>query len=213
MVGFCFWGKVFDDISSDHVLTQPFRILCPIERATHVIVSLQESQLRLSEYGFECWGNDLLRREHYLSPTSCGHLGRVSNKGRLVDGESTCVQYDGPWKPNADDCLQCAIVGGAITGQILSAVCIKWLSRWVSLKWQLVATVVIFTAFIGGQAKISADDRARPTAFSFISSTMIGLMEVLTMAGAPLMIPAEDLGLANGIEFTIRGILSCVSGE
>ncbi len=42
---------------------------------------------------------------------------------------------------------------------------------------------------------------------------MIGFMEVLTMAGAPLMVDPKDLGLANGIEFTTRGILSCLASK
>lgn len=98
-----------------------------------------------------------------------------------------------------------------MVGQFLAAVSTKWLARWVSLKTQLVATCVIFTAFIGAMAKVTADNKARAVVFSLISSAMVGLMEVITMAGAPLMVAPEDIGLANGIEFTVRGILSCIS--
>lgn len=100
-----------------------------------------------------------------------------------------------------------------MVGQFLAAVSTKWLARWISLKWQLVATCVIFTVFIGGMAKVTVDHKARAIVFSLISSAMVGLMEVITMAGAPLMVAPEDIGLANGIEFTVRGILSCISSK
>jgi hypothetical protein len=100
-----------------------------------------------------------------------------------------------------------------MVGQFLAAISTKFLARWISLKSQLVATCVIFTAFIGGMAKVTVDHKARAVVFSIISSAMVGLMEVITMAGAPLMVAPEDIGLANGIEFTVRGILSCISSQ
>lgn len=100
-----------------------------------------------------------------------------------------------------------------MVGQFLAAISTKWLARWISLKSQLVATCVIFTAFIGAMAKVTVDHKARAVVFSIISSAMVGLMEVITMAGAPLMVAPEDIGLANGIEFTVRGILSCISSQ
>lgn len=33
------------------------------------------------------------------------------------------------------------------------------------------------------------------------------------MAGAPLVIDPKDIGVANGIEFSIRGVLSALAGE
>lgn len=98
-------------------------------------------------------------------------------------------------------------------GQFLAAIATKWLARLIPMKWILVATCVIFTTFIGAMAKVTVDHKARAILFSIISSAMVGMMEVITMAGAPLMIEPEDMGLANGIEFTVRGILSCISSQ
>ena len=42
---------------------------------------------------------------------------------------------------------------------------------------------------------------------------MIGYMEVLTLAGAPMMVDAKDIGLANGVEYTIRSGFSVLAGK
>lgn len=62
-------------------------------------------------------------------------------------------------------------------------------------------------------AAVTPDHKGRAISFSILSSVMIGWMEVLTMAGAPLVIDPKDIGVANGIEFSIRGILSGLAGE
>jgi hypothetical protein len=90
---------------------------------------------------------------------------------------------------------------------------IKLAGRYISIKWQLVLCCVLFTTFTGAMAAVSAKHKGRAITFSILSSWMIGFMEVLTMAGAPLMVDPKDLGLANGIEFTTRGILSCLASK
>lgn len=62
-------------------------------------------------------------------------------------------------------------------------------------------------------ANVIADNQARATVFCVISSAMIGLMEVLTIVGALLTVAPEDMGLANGVEFTLRGVSTCICGE
>jgi hypothetical protein len=36
---------------------------------------------------------------------------------------------------------------------------------------------------------------------------------VITMAGAPLMINPKDMGIANGLQFTIRGVMQSLASE
>lgn len=83
---------------------------------------------------------------------------------------------------------------------------VPFLCRVIGFKWQLIICCTIFTAFIGGLAAIDVGSLGRTVAFSLISSMMIGWMEVVTMAGAPLMVEPKDLGIANGVEFSTRGI-------
>lgn len=98
-------------------------------------------------------------------------------------------------------------------GQGLAVPLTGYLTRWVPLKWQLITTCVLFTAFIGGMAEVTTEHKARAIVFSFISSTMIGVMEVITFAGAPLQIDNKDMGLATGVVATIRGVLATISSK
>ena len=84
--------------------------------------------------------------------------------------------------------------------------------RFVSLKWQLVIVCVLFTAFTGGMGAVTTQNEARAIVFSILSSTMIGYMEVITLAGAPMMVEPQDIGLANGVEYTIRSGCSVLAG-
>jgi len=102
-------------------------------------------------------------------------------------------------------------VAGAVFGQLLGAFS-KSYTRFLSLKWQLVTCCVIFTAFTGGMAAVTASHISRAIVFSILSSMMIGYMEVLTLAGAPLMVDPKDLGLANGVEYTVRSGFSVLAG-
>jgi hypothetical protein len=80
------------------------------------------------------------------------------------------------------------------------------------MKWQLVLCCVLFTAFSGGMAAVSNDHKGRAIAFSILSSAMIGYMEVITLAGAPLMVDPKNIGLANGVEYTVRSGMSVLAG-
>ena len=104
--------------------------------------------------------------------------------------------------------IQCSLVAGAVFGQFLGA-----FSKYgPKLKWQLVVCCCLFTAFTGGMAAVSSSHESRAIVFSVISSIMIGYMEVLTLAGAPLMVDAKDIGLANGVEYTVRSGFSTLAG-
>lgn len=59
-------------------------------------------------------------------------------------------------------------------------------------------------------ATVVYPNEGRDVAFSLIISIMIGFMELITLAGAPLMGEAGDIGIANGFAYTIRGTLSAV---
>ena len=95
-------------------------------------------------------------------------------------------------------------------GQLLGSGTKRY-ARFVSMKWQLVACYVIFTAFTGAMAKVEEAHLSRAIVFSIISSMMIGWMEIITLAGAPLMVEPEYIGVANGTSYTFRGLLSALA--
>lgn len=66
---------------------------------------------------------------------------------------------------------------------------------------------------MGGLAHVTVDGQARQVAFSFICGLMIGFVEVLAITGAALSVAYEDLGAANGLQFTIRGTFSAISSK
>lgn len=100
-----------------------------------------------------------------------------------------------------------------MVGQFLASFTATFLYRIVSAKWQLVISNCIFAAFMGGLAHVTVDGQARQVAFSFICGLMIGFVEVLAITGAALSVPYEDLGAANGLQFTIRGTFSAISSK
>jgi hypothetical protein len=85
--------------------------------------------------------------------------------------------------------------------------------RVLPIKWQLVCVCVVFTSFTGGLAAVTADGMVRCIVFGIIACTMIGYMEVLTLAGAPMTVDAKDIGLANGVEYTVRSGFSVLAGK
>lgn len=62
-------------------------------------------------------------------------------------------------------------------------------------------------------AAVTADHEARPVVLSLLASIMIGYMEVITLAGAPMMVDPKDIGLANGAEYTVRSGCSVLAGK
>lgn len=100
-----------------------------------------------------------------------------------------------------------------VLGQFLASLTATFLHRFVSVKWQLVLSNVVFAAFMGGLAHVTRDGQARQVAFSAIAGMMIGFLEVLAITGAVLSVPYEDFGSANGLQFTIRGTLSAISSK
>jgi hypothetical protein len=62
-------------------------------------------------------------------------------------------------------------------------------------------------------AKVDVGHQARQVTFSLVCGTMIGFLETLTIAGAVLMVAHEDIGSANGLQYTIRGTLSAISSK
>jgi hypothetical protein len=61
-------------------------------------------------------------------------------------------------------------------------------------------------------AGATSNTKGMAMAFSLISSAMIGYMECICLAGGPLMMESKDLGLASGVQFSVRTGLSSLAG-
>jgi len=73
------------------------------------------------------------------------------------------------------------------------------------------AAVVVFVTFTGALAAIDSSRKGMGIAFSIISSAGIGYMEVITLAGGPLMVDPKDIGLACGVQFAVRTGMSSLA--
>jgi hypothetical protein len=61
-------------------------------------------------------------------------------------------------------------------------------------------------------AAIDSSKEAMAVAFSLIGGIAIGYMELITVAGGILMVEAQDIGVAIGIQYALRlGITSLSS--
>lgn len=62
-------------------------------------------------------------------------------------------------------------------------------------------------------AAIDSSRQGMAIAFSLLGGIGIGYMEVITVAGGILMVEAENVGLAIGIQYALRLGLSSLSSE
>lgn len=80
------------------------------------------------------------------------------------------------------------------------------------IKWQLLLSCLLFTAFVGASAASSLTLPMAAT-FSSLVGFGIGYMEIITISGAPLMVDTKDFGIAIGALFSIRTCFSTLSGS
>ncbi len=103
------------------------------------------------------------------------------------------------------------MTAGTVAGQFLAG--FSTFVPKIKLKWQLVTSVCIFTAFIGGSAGVTSSTKTMAIVFSLISGIMIGYIETLTIGGGPLTQDAKDIGLAAGVQYTFRSGTSALAGK
>lgn len=72
---------------------------------------------------------------------------------------------------------------------------------------------MLITAFIGAEASANGSNLAMGVIFSLIGSFGIGYLEIICIVGGPLHIPAKDLGLANGLQMSLRTVTSSLASK
>jgi hypothetical protein len=81
-----------------------------------------------------------------------------------------------------------------------------------NIKWQLVVSSAALLAFTAAMATTGLS-RTQGMVFSFFAGLAAGYVEIVTMAGGPLMIDPELLGIAMGTQSLLRGLCSTLSSK
>jgi hypothetical protein len=62
-------------------------------------------------------------------------------------------------------------------------------------------------------ASATPNTKGRAIAFSLLSSMGIGYMEVITLVRGPLSVDPSEIGLASGLQFSVRTALDSLAGK
>ncbi|KAH0840981.1 siderophore iron transporter [Fonsecaea pedrosoi] len=109
--------------------------------------------------------------------------------------------------PSQAGWYSCTITAGVLAGQGMAGFTVKLFKY---IKWQLLLSCIIFTAFVGASAAASLT-LSMAAVFSILVGLGIGYMEIITISGAPLMVDTKDFGIAIGALFSIRTCFSTIS--
>lgn len=104
------------------------------------------------------------------------------------------------------------MTGGTVLGWAVSAVVLTVWPK-VSIKYQLIASTIVITTFIGAEASADGSNLASGIIFSLLGGFGIGYLETICIAAAPLHLNAKNLGVASGIQFSLRTVLSGIASE
>lgn len=102
----------------------------------------------------------------------------------------------------------CIIGGGTVIGQSLCGIFVKRVGK---QKWQLIGTMIILTAFVGGMAASTASTRSLALAFTIIASVSLGYVESVSFTIAPFCIAPKHIGLALGLLGCVRSSIASIA--
>ncbi|KAK6074220.1 trichothecene efflux pump [Seiridium cupressi] len=102
---------------------------------------------------------------------------------------------------------RCSINSGLVAGQLIGGLLA---SRIRYIKWQLLASCVLLSLFLGLMAAFNLP-LAASISFSTIASIGAGYSEVITLTGSPMMTDPNHMGVAVGIQSSMRGLLTSAS--
>ncbi|KAK5215234.1 hypothetical protein LTS03_011629 [Exophiala xenobiotica] len=149
----------------------------------------------------------LFKNRNYVVLSLCASVATAMFYGlNIIWPQQISALYAGSGKSGA--WMACTLTAGVIFGQALGSLLVKRIGK---TKWQLVVACCILTAFSSGMAGITEKTKGMAIAFSCISSTMIGYLDIICLAGAILEVDAKDIGLASGVAFTFRTALSSLA--
>lgn len=104
---------------------------------------------------------------------------------------------------------QSSVIGGGILlGETFGGFAITYLPK---AKWQVIILSIMATAFLGGQAGMTADAHATFIALGVMATFAIGWIDSITFSGVTLLYEAQDIGLATGILGSIRAVGGAVA--
>lgn len=97
--------------------------------------------------------------------------------------------------------LACVVGSSTLLGQVIGAILVRYIpeSRYI-----LISSCASLLAFSGAMISIRPNDEAKAVALMFMACFSVGIIEICSLALAPLACPPEDLGVATGALGSIR---------
>lgn len=149
----------------------------------------------------------LLKNRNFVTLMTCSTVGSmVFYSLNIIWPQQIGALFDST--PSEIGWISCTLTAGVIFGEFTGAFAVRYIGK---IKYQLVTAVTFFVTFTGAMASIDSSRKAMAIAFSLLSSIGIGYMEVITLAGGPLMVDSKDIGLACGFQFAVRTGMSSLA--
>ncbi|EXM15818.1 MFS transporter superfamily [Fusarium oxysporum f. sp. vasinfectum] len=114
--------------------------------------------------------------------------------------------------PSVAGWASCILSGGIVLGAIIQGFLPphRMQKLGITIKMELVACCIIFTAFIGAMADPNLT-LAKATIFGMIALTAQGIFESRCVAAASLEVDQKDVGQSNGAQMSFRTVITAVA--
>ncbi|OAG44853.1 hypothetical protein AYO21_00815 [Fonsecaea monophora] len=112
--------------------------------------------------------------------------------------------------PSATGWISCTTSAGLNVGFILAGALSHKIKH---VKYQLLAGAIFLTTFSGAMSAADGTKLAVPIVFVIIAAIAIGWIEVLVGSAGPLCLNAKDIGVANGVQWGLRTLMSSLASS
>jgi hypothetical protein len=97
--------------------------------------------------------------------------------------------------------LSCTVASSTALGQICAGAIVRWGGN---VRWWLMFSTFAMVAFVAALAGLTPSHKDMGIAFTIIGPFFVGVIELVSLAVAPLFCDAQDIGLASGLLASIR---------
>jgi predicted MFS family arabinose efflux permease len=111
------------------------------------------------------------------------------------------VAYLFPGTTTHNGWLACIVGSATLVGQVVGGVLCQYVPK---SRWILIGSCLSLTAFSASMVSLRPGDETSGIAFMFMACFSVGIIEICSLALAPLACASEDIGAALGALGTIR---------
>ncbi|KAK6423434.1 hypothetical protein LTR95_016530 [Oleoguttula sp. CCFEE 5521] len=97
--------------------------------------------------------------------------------------------------------LACVVGGSCLVGQIVGAILCQYIKQ---SRYILIGGCVLLLSFSAAMVTIEPGQEAKGVGLMFMACFSVGIVEICSLALAPLALPSEDIGAATGALGSIR---------